>query len=70
MGEDGIIEPRMVMTGWSDWDRTQVVSGLKEGDRVTLIGLAQLQAQQAEVLDRIRSRSSVMGGASHSVGGH
>lgn len=70
IGEDGVIEPRMVMTRWSDWDHTQVVSGLEEGDRVALIGLAQLQAQQSQMLDRIRSRSSIMGGGSHGGGGH
>ena len=61
VGEDGTIEPRMVMTGWNDWDYTQVVSGLNEGDLVALIGLAQLQARQQEFLDRIRSRSGPLG---------
>jgi HlyD family secretion protein len=61
IGQDGAIEPRMVMTGWNDWDYTQVVSGLNEGDLVALIGLAQLQARQEEFLDRIRSRSSPLG---------
>jgi HlyD family secretion protein len=61
VGEDGAIEPRAVMTGWNDWDYTQVVSGLNEGDLVALIGLAQLQARQEEFLDRIRSRSSPLG---------
>lgn len=70
VGQDGVIEPRMVMTRWSDWDHTQVVSGLEEGDRVALIGLAQLQARQSEMLDRIRSRSSIMGGGGSHGGGH
>jgi HlyD family secretion protein len=56
IGEDGTIEPRMVMIGLTDWDRTQVVSGLEEGERVALIGLAQLQAQREEFLERMRSR--------------
>ena len=69
VGEDGAIEPRMVMTDWNDWDYTQVVSGLNEGDLVALIGLAQLQARQQEFLDRIRSRSGPLG--SHGgMGGH
>ena len=58
VGEDGTIEPRMVMIGLTDWDRTEVVSGLDEGDRVALIGLAQLQAQREEFLERMRSRGS------------
>ena len=61
IGEGETLEPRMVMIGLSDWDNTEVVSGLDEGDRVALIGLAQLQAQQEQFLDRIRSRSSPFG---------
>ncbi len=55
-GEDGTLESRMVMIGLTDWDNTEVVSGLDEGDRVALIGLAQLQAQREEYLERMRSR--------------
>ncbi len=62
IGEDGTVEPRMVMIGLNDWDNTQIVSGLDEGERVALIGLAQLQARQDQFLDRIRSRSSPFGG--------
>ncbi len=62
VGEGGTLEPRMVMIGLTDWDNTEVVSGLDEGDRVALIGLAQLQAQREEFLERIRSRSSPFGG--------
>ena len=55
IGEGGVIEPRMVTIGMTDWDYTEVVSGLEEGDRVALIGLAQLQAQRDEFLERMRS---------------
>ncbi len=55
VGEGGTIEPRMVMIGLTDWDHTEVVSGLEEGDRVALIGLAQLQAQREEFMERMRS---------------
>ena len=58
IGEGEIIEPRMVTIGMTDWDHTEVVSGLDEGDRVALIGLAQLQAQREEFLERMRSMSS------------
>ena len=58
IGEGEIIEPRAVMIGLTDWDRTEVVSGLDEGDRVALIGLAQLQVQREEFLERMRSRGS------------
>ena len=64
--EDGTIEPRMVMIGLTDWDRTQVVSGLEEGDYVALIGPARLQAERDEFLERIRSN---MGGNPFGRGG-
>ncbi len=58
VGEDGALEPHTVMIGLTDWDRTEVVSGLDEGDRVALIGLAQLQAQREEFMERMRSMGS------------
>ncbi len=58
LDEEGRPEPREVRIGLNDWDRTEVVSGLEEGDRVASIGAAQLQAQQQEFLDRVRSRRS------------
>jgi HlyD family secretion protein len=56
VGEGGVLEPRMVMIGLTDWDYTEVVTGLDEGDQVALIGLAQLQVQREEYLERMRSR--------------
>lgn len=59
VGPDGSPEPRMVQIGLNDWDNTQIVSGLEAGESIAVIGAAQLQAQQAEMLERMRSR---MGG--------
>ena len=42
----GVPAPRMIEIGLSDWDRTQVVSGLEEGDQLAVVGVAQLQEQQ------------------------
>jgi HlyD family secretion protein len=42
----GVVSPRAVQIGLSDWIRTQIVSGLEEGEQVALVGAAQLQAQQ------------------------
>jgi HlyD family secretion protein len=56
MNEQGEPELRMVRIGINDWDHTQVVSGLEEGETLAVVGAAQLQAQQQEFLDRIRSR--------------
>ena len=57
IAEDGTIEPRAITVGLSDWDRSQVLSGLEGSERVALIGAAQLQRSQQEFLDRIRSRT-------------
>ena len=58
MAEDGTIGPRAVMIGLNDWDFTEVVSGLGEGDLIAVVGAAQLRASQDEFLNRIRSNTS------------
>ncbi len=55
---NGTIEARRVMLGVNDWDNTEVVSGLEEGDSVILMSVARLQAQQAEFENRLRERTS------------
>ncbi|MCH8810407.1 MAG: efflux RND transporter periplasmic adaptor subunit [Gemmatimonadetes bacterium] len=62
MNEAGVIEPRAVMIGLNDWDFTEVVSGLEEGEQIAIVGAAQLRAQQDEFLNRIRSNSNPFGG--------
>jgi HlyD family secretion protein len=64
MNGAGVPEPRLVELGLNDWDRTQIVSGVEEGEQIALIGAAQLMARQQEFLDRIRERggSSPFGG--------
>jgi HlyD family secretion protein len=57
VGPQGVPEPRAVMIGLNDWDRTEVVSGLEGDERLAVIGPAQLQAQQQEFLNRMRQRS-------------
>lgn len=52
----------MVMLGVNDWDYTEVVSGLKEGEKVLLMTAARLQQQQTEMQNRIRQRTGEMGG--------
>lgn len=55
---EGRTEPRRVMLGVNDWDNTEVVSGLEEGEQVILMSVARLQQQQAEFQERIRERTS------------
>lgn len=66
LGANGQPEPRLVQLGLGDWDNTQVVTGLEEGETLVIVGAAQLQAQQQEFLNRMRER---MGGGSPFGGG-
>ena len=59
MDENGVIAPRPVVMGLSDWDYAEILAGLEEGEELALIGAAQLQAQQQERMERMRQR---MGG--------
>ena len=59
-------EPKVIQVGLSDWDNTQVISGLEGDEELAVVGAAQLQAQQAQWLERIRSRS---GGSPFGGGG-
>jgi len=55
--ELGQPEPQVIQVGLSDWDNTEVISGLDGEEELAVVGAAQLQAQQAQWLERIRSRS-------------
>ncbi len=54
-------EPRMVRLGASDFDYTQVMSGLEEGEDVALLAAVAAQAQRTQATDQMRSRMSVPG---------
>ncbi len=45
-----------MQVGLNDWDRTQVVSGVEDGETLVIVGAAQLRAQQQEFLNRMRQR--------------
>jgi HlyD family secretion protein len=53
--------PRVVMLGASNFDYTEVVTGLKEGERVALLASLALQAQRQQQNDRIRQGMGVPG---------
>ena len=53
----GAIEPRRIMLGVNDYDYSEVVEGLQEGERVVLMSVARLQAQQEQFTDRMRERA-------------
>lgn len=56
--------PRRVRLGVSDFDYSQVISGLQQGDQVALLATAVLQAQRAQSQQRVRSMTSTGFGAS------
>lgn len=55
----GLLDLKPVMIGLSDFDHTQIVRGLEEGEEIVAVPTS-LIAQQ-EFLDRIRSRSGLPG---------
>ena len=34
--QDGVLEERAVTTGLTNWEQTEIISGLKEGDQIVL----------------------------------
>ncbi|HEY3112822.1 MAG TPA: efflux RND transporter periplasmic adaptor subunit [Gemmatimonadaceae bacterium] len=53
--KDGKYTPRVVRVGISDFDYTEILSGLQEGEQVALLGPAVLQAQREQVQARVRA---------------
>lgn len=63
---DSTWEAKVVRLGVADYDYTEVVSGLEEGEQVALLSAAALQMQRQENQDRMRAMtggSSPLGGA-------
>jgi HlyD family secretion protein len=58
LGADGTPQPRLVQMGLGDWDNTQIVSGVEEGEELVIVTAAQLQAQQDAFLEQMRGRMS------------
>jgi hypothetical protein len=54
--------PRIVQLGQANLDYTEVLNGLKEGERVVMLGALALQAQRLQQQDRIRQNASPLGG--------
>jgi HlyD family secretion protein len=60
---------RVVMLGASNFDYTEVVSGVKEGERVALLASLALQAQRQQQNDRLRQGMGVPGLTPNAGGG-
>jgi len=61
--------PRIVQLGQGNLDFTEAVSGLKEGERVVMLGALALQAQRQQQQDRMRQNASPLGGQPGPGGG-
>ena len=57
--EAGALAIKAIMIGLSDFDHTQVVQGLEEGEEIVAVPLSLIQQQ--EFLNRIRSRTALPG---------
>jgi HlyD family secretion protein len=61
--------PRIVTLGVGNYDVTQVVSGLNEGEKVALVASAVLQQNRTNMQQQIRNRTSLPGMGGGSTGG-
>ncbi|MCJ7629806.1 MAG: hypothetical protein MUO50_15635, partial [Longimicrobiales bacterium] len=59
---DSTLELRQVLMGVNDWDNTEILAGLQEGEMVALIGVAQLMAEQEDMRNRMTGRGMMPGG--------
>lgn len=53
--KDGKYTPRAVRVGISDFDYTEILSGVNQGEQVALLGAALLQAQREQMQQRVRA---------------
>jgi HlyD family secretion protein len=58
---DSTLEMRQVLMGVNDWDNTEILAGLEEGEMVALIGVAQLMQEQEEMRNRMMGRGMMPG---------
>ena len=56
VSKDGKYSPRTVRLGVSNFDYSEVLSGVQEGEQVAILNVAVLQARQQENLNQVRGR--------------
>ena len=59
LDQAGEIHPRPVLIGVNDWNNSEILAGVEEGERIAIVGGAQLQAARQQQQSMMRSR---MGG--------
>lgn len=69
VAQNGTWEPRRVMLGIGNYDATEVVSGLQEGDRVALVSEIRVQAARDSSLSRMQGRGGLPGIGGNRGGG-
>ena len=57
--DEGLLTLKPIRIGLSSWEYTEVLAGLDEGEQVVTVPMALVQ--QSEMLERIRSRTSIPG---------
>ena len=62
VAKNGTYEARSVRLGVSDFDFTEVISGLEEGESVALLAAATLQVQRDNQNEQMRQRMNPLGG--------
>ncbi|MDA1080249.1 MAG: hypothetical protein O2973_01020 [Gemmatimonadetes bacterium] len=55
-------EPRVLRLGIANYDYTEVMSGLEEGEEVALMSAAIMQLRRQEQIDRTKKMASPLGG--------
>ncbi|HYN80332.1 MAG TPA: efflux RND transporter periplasmic adaptor subunit [Gemmatimonadaceae bacterium] len=61
VSKDGKYSPRMVRLGVGNFDYSEVLSGVQEGEQVAILNVAVLQARQQENMNQVRGRAGVPG---------
>jgi len=69
VAQNGTYVPRIVRLGIGNYDYTEVVSGLQEGQQVALLAAAALQAQRQQQNERFRGMGGVPGMQRQPAGG-
>ena len=62
VAESSTYKPRIVQLGAGNYDFTEVVSGLREGEKVVLLTALGMQAQREQMMDRVRQNTGPLGG--------
>jgi HlyD family secretion protein len=69
VAENGTYVPRIVRLGVGNFDYTEVVSGIKEGEQVALLAAAAMQAKREEQNNRMRNMGGLPGMTPQRPGG-